>query len=465
MGNGDHRRVQQRWNKGTGAHPTISGGVLPRRQLIESQASIPVGFDSLYAWSLGRFLKLVEDDREVVTGRRWGFYLDCWLSIFSNFLTEKALENENGDSFEGEDELGHVAKEYFENLFASTGSSSYDRILNGVDLCITNEMNCELTREFSPEEIITAVKAMNPLKAAGEDGLGALFYQRFWHIIGKDVSDFCISVLKGEISMELINYTHIVLIPKNEDPKSMSHFRPISLCNVLFKLISKFLITFWGLWTARNKFLFEGLSQRPDDVATFVRSYCREMQILQDGMKSGIPRSTEWIAPNFPFVKINYDSSFRQDVFSACTGVVIRNHEGILMGACCKMISHIASSFAAEAQAAVHGLQLAADLGFQYVILEGDSMAVTERLRSEKEDLSEISAIIWDAKYLSRSFVTCRFQFTHREGNQVAHAVARGGSNSQTESIWVNEIPDHIVAMAMKERRSFGLIAIWFLLD
>ncbi|KAK8539466.1 hypothetical protein V6N12_043092 [Hibiscus sabdariffa] len=92
----------------------------------------------------------------------------------------------------------------------------------------------------------------------------------------------------------------------------------------LFKFYDKsshreILITFWGLWTARNKFLFEGLSQRPDNVATFVRSYCREMQILQDRMKSGIPRSTEWIAPNFPFVKINYDSSFRQDVFSACT--------------------------------------------------------------------------------------------------------------------------------------------------
>ncbi|KAK9009699.1 hypothetical protein V6N11_036228 [Hibiscus sabdariffa] len=88
----------------------------------------------------------------------------------------------------------------------------------------------------------------------------------------------------------------------------------------LFKFYDKFshreiLITFWGLWTARNKFLFEGLSQRPDDVATFVRRYCREMQILQDRMKSGISRSTEWIAPNFPFVKINYDSSFRQDVF------------------------------------------------------------------------------------------------------------------------------------------------------
>ncbi|KAK9037410.1 hypothetical protein V6N11_022321 [Hibiscus sabdariffa] len=208
----------------------------------------------------------------------------------------------------------------------------------------------------------------------------------------------------------------------------------------LFKFYDKFshrkiLITFWGLWTARNKFLFEGLSQRPDDVATFVRSYCREMQILQDRMKSGIPRSTEWIAPNFPLVKINYDSSFRQDVSSACACVVIRNHE-------------------AEAQAAVHGLQLAADLGFHHVILEGDYMAVTARLKSEKEDLSEISTIIWDAKYLSQSFATCRFQFTHREGNQVAHAVARGGSNSPTEFIWVNEIPDHIAALATKDRRS-----------
>ena len=48
-------------------------------------------------------------------------------------------------------------------------------------------------------------------------------------------------VLNGEDSPEEINKTFIVLIPKTASPKNLAQFRPISLCNVIFKIASKVL--------------------------------------------------------------------------------------------------------------------------------------------------------------------------------------------------------------------------------
>lgn len=52
-------------------------------------------------------------------------------------------------------------------------------------------MNDDLNQNFNYEEVCTALKLMHPLKASGEDGLRAIFYKHFWHLIGSKVLKFC----------------------------------------------------------------------------------------------------------------------------------------------------------------------------------------------------------------------------------------------------------------------------------
>ena len=54
-----------------------------------------------------------------------------------------------------------------------------------------------------------------------------------------DVSQAVLSYLNSRSILRSINHTFITLIPKVQNPKRVSDFRPISLCNVIYKIISK----------------------------------------------------------------------------------------------------------------------------------------------------------------------------------------------------------------------------------
>ncbi|MBA0602576.1 hypothetical protein Gorai_002752 [Gossypium raimondii] len=106
------------------------------------------------------------------------------------------------------------------------------------------------------------------------------------------------------------------------------------------------------------------------------------------------------------------------------------------MGACSRLTCQVPTAFAVEALAVIHGLRFAFELGFQSVILEGDS-----------------SALIWEAKEFSKLFEVCRCICAARSGNMAAHAMAQDGLTRREDRFWVEEAPLLVAAVADEGRR------------
>ena len=106
---------------------------------------------------------------------------------------------------------------------------------------ITEEMNQFLTKELTKEEVKKALKQMHPTKAPGPKCMSAIFFQKYWYIVGNDIICMVLNVLNSNMSMAEINRTNITLVPKTKNATKMTEFRPISLCNVVYKLVFKVL--------------------------------------------------------------------------------------------------------------------------------------------------------------------------------------------------------------------------------
>ena len=155
------------------------------------------------------------------------------------------LVNERGEHLSSFPEMFREAVQYFESLFtehSQGGSPEEVQVLSCIPALVTEDMNQQLMRDISIEELEGVVFNMKKGKAPRPDGFPVEFYQEFWDIIKFDLLAVVQESQHNKQMLRALNATFLALIPKQEGADRLSQFRPISLCNVIYKIISKLMV-------------------------------------------------------------------------------------------------------------------------------------------------------------------------------------------------------------------------------
>ena len=103
-------------------------------------------------------------------------------------------------------------------------------------------MASHLTLPFSPEDVKLAIFDIAEDKAPGPDGFSSGFFKAAWPVVGTEVTRAVLDFFTTGKLLKQVNTTLLALIPKVHTPMSVNDFRPISCCNVLYKVITKMLV-------------------------------------------------------------------------------------------------------------------------------------------------------------------------------------------------------------------------------
>jgi exonuclease III len=152
------------------------------------------------------------------------------------------IEQEDGITYHAQEEIKVAAVNHFNAFFQVPIEPSLNaqvELAGRFPNMVTAEEALALESPCTKEEILSVLKGFKKEKSPGPDGWSVELYLHFFDIMGQDLLDVVEDArLRGVIN-PLLNSTFLVLIPKSNHPKQFKDFRPISLCNLCYKLISK----------------------------------------------------------------------------------------------------------------------------------------------------------------------------------------------------------------------------------
>jgi hypothetical protein len=153
-----------------------------------------------------------------------------------------SLKGSEEDLISGQRALQEEAVSHFSRLYKKANNLDIQGMVSTATLFPSFVSTAEAAELYKPVTLSELKQILDKFKlerSPGPDGWTTEFFCFFFELVGPDLLQMVENTrITGKIVGSL-NSTFLVLIPKESNPLSYSDFRPISLCNLIYKLISK----------------------------------------------------------------------------------------------------------------------------------------------------------------------------------------------------------------------------------
>lgn len=202
----------------------------------------------------------------------------------------------------------------------------------------------------------------------------------------------------------------------------------------------------WAIWTERNRRVYEKEFKSGNDIDFVIQHYLKELDWYKTVKFTRGTGGDVWEPPGIAEVKANFDAAFDRTHFRSGSGKVARNPTRQIVASKAVLHEDVGSVFSLEALACRETIKMCIDLGLRNVILEGDSLTVIKKCRSDVRDRSVISPIIQDIKVIASRFNSIQFRHVKRTKNQLADCLATE-SLERSEGFYLSEsVPSYAAA-------------------
>jgi hypothetical protein len=213
------------------------------------------------------------------------------------------------------------------------------------------------------------------------------------------------------------------------------------------------------IWFSRNRYVFYGIVTQPNFLIKSAKEALEEYRKALDSMylfssPSPISSPAHWFKPPHGFFKLNWDAALDRNQKWMGVGIVSRDSYGKVIASKCSCHHYISNPLVAETFGAKLCVEFGISLGFKSVVIEGDAVGVVSALNQVVVDEGIATNLIAETRVLLENFDRWTIKHVRREGNKIAHSLAKLVISQLQNRVWLGSFPSVLSDLVNSEMYS-----------